>query len=142
MEWIAMSSADRPSDGEWVLVTGEYFLSNGKKRVFYARYKRFRDEFFTGTELEESECVYTTQLFNVTHWMPLPEAAEDKSDIPHDKKVRILREKLESMKGTVSEQWYEDTESAINALEEGDVWSAMRVMIFCLMGIPKENRPG
>lgn len=71
-----------------------------------------------------------------------PEPAEDKSDIPHDKKVRILRKKLESMKGTVSEQWYEDTETAINALEEGDVWGAMRVLVFCLMDIPKENRPG
>lgn len=63
-------------------------------------------------------------------------------NLSHDEKVRMLRDKLESMKGAVSKQWYEDTETAINRLEEGDVWGAMRVLMFCLMDIPKENRPG
>lgn len=59
----------------------------------------------------------------------------------HDEKVSRLREILTGMKDKVSEQWYEDTENAINAIEEGDIWSAMRVLAFCLMDIPKENRP-
>lgn len=53
MLWRKPTPENKPNDKQWVLVTGTSGLSN-RKDVFYARYKEFRNEFFTGTEFEEA----------------------------------------------------------------------------------------
>lgn len=71
MIWRKLTPESKPNDDQWVFVTGTNGLGN-RKQVFYARYEEFRNEFFTGTKFDEAESFYTTKVYNVTHWMPIP----------------------------------------------------------------------
>lgn len=139
MEWIKFDEEKIPLYDEPVLLSVK--RENGKRYVTTGIYDTGYKKFYKN-RLPFVGSPYEYEIFGtVTHWMHYPEPADDLEDLPHEEKVKVLREKLKELNGKVSDQWYEDTEKAISELEEGNVWSAMRVLMFCLMDIPKENRP-